>query len=125
MPSRRALRAGAIVLPIVFWAVVTATAAKAERMPIGCRIDVAADGETLRIEAVARSLENLRGSYRFELRKASANGASQNMQSGDFELRAGQEKILSTVFLRASDAGHFQAKLVLNSNSGSVSCVSP
>ena len=125
MPDRRALRVEAVLLLVVFWMVLAVMSARAERMMIGCRIDVAVDGEALRIEAVAHSREKVRGSYRFAIRKASADGTSQNMQSGDFDLQAGREEILSTVYLLASDAGHFQAKLFLNSNFGSVSCISP
>ena len=125
MSNRRAVFAEAILLLAIFWTVVGAMPAEGKRMLLGCRIDVAADGDAIRIEAVAHSREKVRGSYRFALNKASANGTSQNMQSGNFDLQANQEKILSTVFLSASDAGHFQAQLVLNSNSGSVSCVSP
>ena len=125
MSDRRTLRAEATALLVVFLTVVTDMSARADRALIGCRIDVAVDGEALRIEAVANSRADVRGSYRFGLLKASADGTSQNMQSGDFDLQAGREKILSTTYLRASDAGYFQAKLVLNSNSGSVSCISP
>jgi hypothetical protein len=94
-------------------------------MAVGCRIDVMADHEAIRIEAVASSREDVNGRYRLDLQKSSASGTSHNIQSGDFSLEANQEKILSTTFLGASDAGQYQAKLVLNSNSGSVSCVSP
>jgi hypothetical protein len=94
-------------------------------MAIGCRIRVTAEGEALRIEAVATSREDVNGSYRLDVSKNSASGTSRNMQSGDFSLEADKETILSTTFLGASDAGHFQAELVLDSNSGSVSCVSP
>jgi len=94
-------------------------------MAVGCRIRVTAEGEALRIEAVATSREDVNGSYRIDIQKRSASGSSHNIQSGEFSLEADREKILSTTFLGASDAGHFQAKLVLDSNSGSVSCVSP
>jgi hypothetical protein len=103
-----------------------ATLAKNERvMAIGCRIRVTADGEAIRIEAVAHSREDVNGRYLFDVRKSGASGTSDNIQSGEFNLEANREKILSTTFLGGSDAGHFQAKLVLDSNSGSVSCVSP
>jgi hypothetical protein len=92
---------------------------------IGCRIRVTAEGEALRIEAVATSREEASGNYQLDISKSSASGSSHNIQSGDFSLEAGREKILSTTFLGAADAGHFQAKLVIDSNSGSVSCVSP
>jgi len=111
---------------VVSCAQVNATPAKVERvMAIGCRIRVTADGEAIRIEAVANSREDVKGRYRFDIRKISAEGASLNTQSGNFDLQANREEVLSTTLLGASDADHFQAKLVLDSNSGSVSCVSP
>ena len=111
---------------VVSCAQANATPAKVERvMAIGCRIRVTADGEAIRIEAVANSREDVNGHYRFDIRKISASGTSLNTQSGNFNLEANREEVLSTTLLGASDAGHFQAKLVLDSNSGSVSCVSP
>jgi 20S proteasome alpha/beta subunit len=111
---------------VVSGAQADATPAKVERvMAIGCRIRVTADGEAVRIEAVANSRQDVKGSYRFDIRKISASGTSLNTQSGNFNLEANREEVLSTTLLGASDAGHFQAKLVLDSNSGSVSCVSP
>ena len=94
-------------------------------LAIGCRIRVTAEGEAVRIEAVATSRGDVNGSYRLEIRKSSASGSSRNTQSGKFSLEADKEEILSTTFLGASDAGHFQARLVIDSNSGSVSCSSP
>ena len=94
-------------------------------MAIGCRIEVKADGEAIRIDAIARSREDLNGRYRFDIQKISASGASHNIQSGNFSLEADREEVLSTTFLGASDADHYQAKLVLDSSSGSISCVSP
>jgi len=65
------------------------------------------------------------GSYRLDIQKSSPSGSSRNTQSGKFSLEADKEEVLSTTFLGASDAGHFQARLVIDSNSGSVSCSSP
>ena len=111
---------------VVSCAQANATPAKVERvMAIGCRIRVTADGEAIRIEAVANSREDVNGRYWFDIRKISASGTSLNTQSGNFNLEANREEVLSTTLLGASDARHFQAKLVLDSNSGSVSCVSP
>ncbi len=94
-------------------------------MAIGCRIQVTAEGDAIRIEAVATSREDVTGNYRLDVQKSSTSGASHNVQSGKFNLEADREQVLSTTFLGASDAGHFQAKLVIQSNSGSVSCVTP
>jgi hypothetical protein len=116
----------AVLVLVVSCAWADATPAKVERvMAIGCRIRVTADGDAIRIEAVAHSHEDANGRYRFDIRNSGASGTSDNIQSGEFNLEADKEKILSTTFLGGSDAGHFQAKLVLDSNSGSVSCVSP
>jgi hypothetical protein len=103
-----------------------AASAGAERvMTIGCRIQVTADGGAIRLEARARSRASVTGRYRFDVRKSGASGSSQNSQSGDFNLDANQEEILSTTFLGVTDADRYQARLVLDSNFGSVSCVSP
>jgi hypothetical protein len=103
-----------------------AASAKVEQvMAVGCRIRVTAEGEAVRIEAVATSRAGVNGSYRLDIRKNSADGSSHNIQSGKFSLEANKEEILSTTFLGASDAGHFQARLVIDSNSGSVSCIAP
>ncbi len=93
-------------------------------MAIGCRIGVTAEGEAIRIDAIASSRKDASGRYRLDIKKVSAGGASHNIQSGEFNLEANSEKILSTTFLGASDAGHFEVRLVLDSDSGSVSCVS-
>ena len=77
------------------------------------------------IEAVATSREDVTGNYRLDIQKRSAAGTSHHVQSGEFSLESDREEILSTTFLGVSDASHFQAKLVVNSSSGSVSCVSP
>ncbi|WP_414643315.1 curli-like amyloid fiber formation chaperone CsgH [Bradyrhizobium sp.] len=94
-------------------------------MAIGCQIRITAEGEAIRIEAVANSREDVNGRYRLDIAKTSASGSSRNVQSGEFSLTADREEVLSTTFLGASDAGHFQARLMLDSGSGSVSCVSP
>ena len=94
-------------------------------LAVGCRIRVTAEGEAIRIEAVATSREDVNGNYRLDIQKSSADGTNHNIQSGKFSLEANKEEILSTTFLGASDAGHFQARLVIDSNSGSVSCSSP
>jgi hypothetical protein len=113
------------VLGLVAYCARADASAEVERMAIGCRIEVKADGEAIRIDAMARSREDLNGRYRFDIQKISASGTSLNTQSGNFKLEAGREEILSTTFLGASDANHYQAKLVLDSGSGSISCISP
>ena len=114
------------VLVLVSCVRADAMPAKAERvMAIGCRIQVTADGGFVRIEAVASSREPANGHYRFDVQKISASGTSHNLLSGNFNLEADREEVLSTTFLGASDAEHYRAKLVLGSSSGSVSCVSP
>jgi hypothetical protein len=111
---------------VVFCARADAAPAEAERiMAIGCRIQVTADGGAIRLEAMAHSRTNVSGQYRFDVRKDGESGSSHNVQSGKFTLEAGREDVLSTSLLGGSDADRYQAKLVLDSNSGSVSCVSP
>jgi hypothetical protein len=92
---------------------------------IGCHIRVTQGDVTVRVEAVAGSRENLNGQYRFDLLKSDAAGTSHNVQSGAFDLKADTEDILTTTFLDVSALGHYQARLVLDTSYGRVSCVSP
>jgi hypothetical protein len=111
---------------VVLCAQAVAAPAEAERvMAIGCRIGVTADGGAIRIDALVHSRTSVTGHYRFDVQKGGAGGISQNTQSGDFSLEADREKILSTTVLGVSEADHYQAKLLIVSSSGSVSCVSP
>jgi hypothetical protein len=135
MPEVRAALIGGLAIAVlgVVVSCARANAAPAEVeqvqveqvLAVGCRIRVTAEGEAVRIEAVATSREDVNGNYRLDIRKSSADGTSHNSQSGKFSLEANKEEVLSTTFLGASDAGHFQARLVIDSNSGSVSCSSP
>jgi hypothetical protein len=134
MPERRAALIRGLVIAVlgvgVSCARTDAASPKVEQvmsqvLAVGCRIRVTAEGEAIRIEAVATSRADVNGSYRLDIRKNSADGSSHNIQSGKFSLEADKEEILSTTFLGASDAGHFQARLVIDSNSGSVSCIAP
>jgi hypothetical protein len=130
MPEVRTVLIKAIsiaILGVVVCCVrVDATPADVEQvMAIGCHIRITAEDGAIRLEAVAKSRDNTKGRYRFDIRKISSSGSSHNIQSGEFSLDADKEEILSTTLLGASDAGHFQAKLVLDSDSGSASCVSP
>ena len=121
-----ALIKGLFLVLIVCCAWADATPAEAERIvPIGCRIEIKADGDLVRLDAVARSRESVAGHYRFAVQKRGRTGSSQNSQSGNFSLDGDGEKILSTTVLGGSSTDHYQAKLSLDSNSGSVSCSSP
>ena len=116
----------AVLAAVISCARTDAASADVEQvMAVGCRIRVTAEGEAIRIEAVATSREDVNGNYRLDIQKSSADGTSHNIQSGKFSLEANKEEVLSTTFLGVSDAGHFQARLVIDSNSGSVSCSSP
>ena len=114
----------AILFLFVFFARANAFAESEQNVMVVCHIRVTLNDVTVRLDAVAGSRENLSGQYRFELLKKSATGTSRNVQSGAFNLKANAEDVLTTTFLDSSALGHYQAKLVLDTSSGSVSCVS-
>jgi hypothetical protein len=117
---------GLAVLCLVVLLTWTRAFAESEQaVMIGCHIRVTLGDVTVRLEAVAGSRKNLSGRYRFVLLKSDAAGTSHNVQSGAFNLKADTEDVLTTTFLDVSALGHYQAKLVLDTSSGSVSCVSP
>ena len=115
----------AVLFLFVFFARANAFAESEQNVMVVCHIRVTLNDVTVRLDAVAGSRENLSGQYRFELLKKSATGTSRNVQSGAFNLKANADDVLTTTFLDSSALGHYQAKLVLDTSSGSVSCVSP
>jgi hypothetical protein len=94
-------------------------------MDIECVIRVQPEKDFVRFEAVVRSAGPVKGQYNLSISKRSTSGISQNNQSGTFTLTTEPEQVLTTVILDRSALGHYQAQLSLNSDRGSVSCVSP
>ena len=92
---------------------------------IECAIRTAPQSGYVKIEAVARSASPTSGRYRFLVDKQSDTGRSSNTQSGSFVLQAGQEQVLTTIVLDGSAADHYRAKLMLDSDHGSLTCTAP
>jgi hypothetical protein len=114
------------VASVVVLAWTSPTSADAERtMAIGCQIRVAPRQDAVRLDAIAIGRRSTRGQYRLEVFKESPAGTSQNVQSGAFSLEADQEAFLTTVVLDGSALGHYRARLILQSDFGNSSCVSP
>ncbi len=115
-----------VVAPLAVLAWTSPTSANAERtMMIGCHIRVTPQQNAVRLDAIASGQHPTRGQYRLEVFKESPAGTSQNVQSGAFSLEADREDILTTVVLDGSALGHYRARLILQSDFGSTSCVSP
>lgn len=92
---------------------------------IECAIRATPQRNLLRLDATARGRQPAQGRYRFEVAKTSSSGTSRNVQSGAFSLEADRPTIITTVFLDGSAIGHYRARLILETDFGSVSCVSP
>lgn len=92
---------------------------------IECAIRTMPQSGYVRIDAVAKSIRVASGHYRFLIDKQSDSGTSSNTQSGSFALDAGQERVLTTVVLDQSAAGHYRAELTLESNLGRLTCTAP
>ena len=72
------------------------------------------------LEAVAVSNKPISGTYEFSVRNESPAGSSNTSQSGEFEIRAGAETVLSEVAL--SGGGTAKADLRLTWPGGETSC---
>ncbi|MBN9008470.1 MAG: hypothetical protein J0H40_24080 [Rhizobiales bacterium] len=93
---------------------------------IDCHIRATSQGNTLRLEAMAKGEKAASGTYRFEVSKISSSGSSQNVQSGAFRLQPDRDELLTTVILDGSALGHYRARLTLDTAEfGSVSCALP
>lgn len=106
-------------------ALIWATQSFGAEMTMVCHIHAIEQHGMLRLEAVATGEKPVRGQYRFEVLKQSSSGTSQNVQSGAFDLQPNRDDVLTTVILDGSAIGHYQARLTLKSDTGSVTCVSP
>jgi hypothetical protein len=115
----------ALVILLTALELIWTTRSFGAEMTMVCHIHAVEQHGMLRLEAVARGSEPVRGQYRFEVLKQSSSGTSQNSQSGEFDLQPNRDDILTTVILDGSAVGHYQAKLTLKSDTGSVTCVSP
>jgi hypothetical protein len=115
----------AVCLTVLPLCMPLASAQAAPAMNTNCRIRVTSNEQSVRIEAIASTRKPASGRYQFRIMKESASGTSQNVQSGLFNLEPDRESILTTVILDGSALGHYQARLVLDSDSGNTSCVSP
>ena len=92
---------------------------------IECSIRVTPERNLLRLDAIARGRQPAQGHYRFEIAKNSSTGTSNNVQSGAYSLKDDRQTIITTAFLDGSALGHYRAKLIMETDFGSVSCVSP
>jgi len=92
---------------------------------VECWIRAKTNASFLRLEAVARSESVISGRYKMSVVKQSASGTSDNFQSGEFQLAARQEAVLTIIGLDRSAEGHYAAQLRLEWNQGSISCSSP
>jgi hypothetical protein len=122
-PSTTIVTITCAVLTIMRIAVASATGTT---MNVGCQIRAIPYNDMLRLEAVAVGPRPATGNYQFEVFKQSSSGTSQNVQSGEFELDAGRDTILTTVILEGAARGRYRARLTLDSQEfGRISCVSP
>ncbi|WP_461658660.1 curli-like amyloid fiber formation chaperone CsgH [Methylorubrum aminovorans] len=92
---------------------------------VSCHIKVEPKSEFLRLAAIARSNEALKVRYSLTVFQKSETGSSQNYQSGELALSPGFDTILSTITLDRSALGHYEAKLVITWDQGSISCRAP
>lgn len=122
---RRRLFAAAVIIvgicaPITF----SAAAERPETLECGVRGEVK-DG-FLQLSAVVRSREPVSGRYQFIVSKRSQSGSSENAQSGAFTLGPEPERVLTTTLLDRGAVGHYQARLSIETKTGTVvSCSSP
>jgi hypothetical protein len=113
------------VASVVALAWISPSSAEAERTVMSCKIRVTPQQDAVRLDAIASGKRSTRGQYRLEVLKESPAGTSQNVQSGAFSLEADREEFLTTVVLDGSALGHYRARLILQSDFGNSSCVSP
>lgn len=75
----------------------------------------------IQLEGVVASKAPLSGTYHFDVRKTGRAGTSSSVQSGDFDVPAGEE-VIGQVGLGLERGASYDAKLVLRWEGGEASC---
>jgi hypothetical protein len=112
----------ACLLTMLTW---SSTSNARDVMGISCNIEALSIDDLLRIDAVVRTQVAAAGRYQLSIIKVSPSGTSQNAQSGTFDLKSATAAVLTSVILDSSAVGQYRATLTIESDQGSVSCVSP
>lgn len=88
--------------------------------PCKARLGLTRDADMLTLTGHCHSLLNQPGRYRYQLvvQRHSPRGRSQNTQSGEFDLPAQQEAVLSSVRLNATPQDVYRATLFVFDLSG-------
>lgn len=94
-------------------------------MDVQCKIRSDENGGWFRLAGVASADKPTTGHYRFRVRKQSASGSSENMQSGTFSLEPGRETVVTTVYLDLGARNGYSAELVLDWDEGTRKCTAP
>jgi hypothetical protein len=90
-----------------------------------CHVRAALASGMLRIEAVAQARSAVQGRYALALLKDSTSGTVRTVQSGAVALAAGEERVLTSVSVEPSAAGHVRAELALDTDLGRTICSYP
>lgn len=96
---------------------------QADKIPkaLVCTLDLSETHQQVTIKATAQSAQALRGTYQMEIDQRSAGGRSTIRQGGEFELKAGEQTILSETQFRGK-AREFQAELTVTANGQNKTC---
>jgi hypothetical protein len=81
--------------------------------PVECVIRTAPTSYGTRFEAVAFAENRAYGEYQFVLTRYDSSGSSDIVQSGDFNLRAGERAVLGEAELSMGRRARYSARLVL------------
>jgi hypothetical protein len=87
---------------------------RSREMPVECVIRTEPTSYGTRFEAVARADWDAVGEYEFVLTRRDSGGSSDIVQSGDFDLRAGESAVLGEAELSMGRRAHYSARLVLS-----------
>ncbi|HEX2255437.1 MAG TPA: curli-like amyloid fiber formation chaperone CsgH [Afifellaceae bacterium] len=92
--------------------------------PVRCEVRATAIPGGVRLKGSVASDKALAGSYALRVEKRGSGGSSSNMQSGEFEVAAGAEEIVSEVGLGLERGASYRAELTVRWPGGEAACVS-
>jgi len=87
-------------------------------MNLQCGIRATDKGGLIQLAPWARASETVRGRYTMSVSKSSSSGSTENRQSGEAELRAGEEQVLSVAAINAEPGAKLSARLDVQTEFG-------
>lgn len=120
--SRIRMVAMAGATAVLLASAVVSDAAETNSDPLSCAVRTTSENGLVRLEAVAIAKDDARGSYRLLIAKSGAAGTTRNIQSGKFDVKSDETRVLSRSSISVGPNDRYAAELTIEWNGKTRRC---